>query len=191
MLDGEKSTKGLNRPTGLVQSWAFIAEPMCIRRMHPKARQKYAWPRPDPFSTKEPVMSRFLNRGLLLSSLVLLGLCQAGQAQEWKETKSKEGNFKALFPTEAAPNSQDIPTALGKIKMYTFSSETDGGKIAYLVMYNDYPLGKLDVAAQEKILRDARDGAIAKAQGKIKTIPRFSWANIRAGSFNSRASTRI
>lgn len=114
-------------------------------------------------------MSRFILRSLLFASFILVGFVHSAQAQEWKETKSKEGNFKASFPTEAAAGSQDVPTALGKIKMYTFASETNGGKVAFLVMYNDYPLGKLELADQEKLLRDARDGAIGKAQGKIKT----------------------
>jgi hypothetical protein len=126
-------------------------------------------------------MSRLNLRSILLASLVIVVSTSLARAQEWKETKSKEGKFKALFPSAANSGSQDIPTAVGNIKMYTFSAETNGGKIAYLVMYNDYPVGKLEPADQEKLLRDARDGAIAKAQGKMKND-----AEIKLGEYPGR-----
>ncbi len=103
----------------------------------------------------------------LFAPVLFLLLGVSLQAAEWSETKSQEGNFKASFPAEAQYFSQDLDTEQGKLKMHFFAAETDGGQVAYMVMYNDYSAEHVRNTGAATLLKNAQGGALKSIDGKI------------------------
>lgn len=68
---------------------------------------------------------------------VLLASCGGGAAPAWKEFRSEAGAFSAQFPGTPKETTTDLDTAVGAIKLHSYTLEKGG--IAYSVQYNDYP----------------------------------------------------
>ena len=102
----------------------------------------------------------------LTAFAVFCCLSSALTAQEWKEFKSAEGKFKVILPTE--PQKQTIPlkTAVGEVMYNAFISETSGGKVAWGVSYNDYPI-EIPKANTEKVLQGGKMGAMRRFNAKV------------------------
>ncbi|HUB52027.1 MAG TPA: hypothetical protein VL986_07765 [Terracidiphilus sp.] len=100
-------------------------------------------------------------RPLLAVNLVLAigAVCAAGQ--QLQPYSSTDGRFSVSFPKgEIKTNTDPIPFKDGtKGTMYEFTVELDGGNVAYIVMYNDYPPDKANDGS-DAVLARTRDGAV-------------------------------
>ena len=103
---------------------------------------------------------------------VLLLVAAAAPAADWKNVKSEEGDFSIRFPGEPKPSKQEVATAAGKVTVYMLSLDTDKGKTAYMVTYNEMPLPKDGEAA----LDAARDGTLTPLKAKVISEKKLSLA---------------
>lgn len=82
----------------------------------------------------------------------------------WKHVASDNGNYSLSFP--GTPTEQDLKGDDGKFLATMYVLEMDGGNVAYMSSYSDLPLQRT-TAGPDKILSDARDGALSSAQGTL------------------------
>jgi hypothetical protein len=113
-------------------------------------------------------MITYFRRGGVLAALLLLAFVPAVVAEEWKETRSKEGRFKVKFPGDPVKQQQQVPTQLGNLTMHTFAVETDGGSQAFMVMYNDYPADQIKNSNTDDLLKACKGGVLSSSNGKVK-----------------------
>jgi hypothetical protein len=105
--------------------------------------------------------------------LVLVTMSCAAQ-DDWI---SIEGyGYKILFPKKPTDQSQDIVTAVGKLKMNIFMYETPGPEaddnISYWTMQTIYPDSVINSDKTEKLdkfFRNSVDGAVGSVHGKLLT----------------------
>ncbi len=78
------------------------------------------------------------------------------------------GRFVATFPSPVQRGSQDVDTKVGKVTMNTVYH--DGGAIAYMVIFSDYPAGSVaQSGGPEKVCQNASDGAVQSENAKVRT----------------------
>lgn len=108
---------------------------------------------------------------------------EAVQANATMQTfTSQEGRFSVLLPGTPQQKSQQIALQGGASStLHQFWVELQGGKVTYMVMYNDYPPQVTSQGAQA-VLAKVRDGA---AKGKTLT----SDASIEVNGVPGRAFT--
>lgn len=92
-------------------------------------------------------------------------VASGGFAQEWVPFTSPKGSFKAEFPSTPV-ETQSTPNELGSVPYTTYLAETQGGNVAYGVVFNDYPDEILKTDPQ-KVLDGGRDGLKDNLQGAI------------------------
>jgi hypothetical protein len=90
-------------------------------------------------------MRKFVPPCLLL---VLSGVALGGGADSWKEYRSKENHFRALFPGEPKATTSKVKG----VELKAFAVETD--KNGYLVLVSDIPGAKFE---SEKMVEDRLD----------------------------------
>ncbi len=109
-------------------------------------------------------------------------------ADDWKETKSQEGNFKAQMPSESRYQANEIETELGKIKIHMFIATSDSGNEAYMLMYNDYPDELFKTKTIDQILADAADGAVENVKGKLQSESKVTHAKFPGKDLEATAT---
>jgi hypothetical protein len=97
-------------------------------------------------------------------------VCGQESGGEWKETKSSDGNFRALLPGEAQYQSQQLKSEAGKITMHVYAAERDG--TAFMVLYNDYPTEHVNKVGAANLLKQSQEGVVASAKGQLSREPR-------------------
>lgn len=119
------------------------------------------------------------------------------QPPGWKLLVSEEGNFQVLMPVETENRTNDVPTALGKVKSNMITAESKETGTAYVVMYSDYP-AQVDKMNKQKMLDDGRNAAVKKRklvsekQIKIDGYPgRELVVNSKEGNTNLRFDMRM
>jgi hypothetical protein len=76
--------------------------------------------------------------------------------------------FVANFPSPVQRSSQPVPTAVGNIAMNMVYY--DGGTIAYMVIYCDYPAGSVSTSGgPDKVCANASEGAVKSVNGTVRT----------------------
>lgn len=98
------------------------------------------------------------------------GAPPAGGAAEAKTQTVVDdaGRFVATFPSPVQRGSQDVDTKVGKVVMNTVYH--DGGAIAYMVIFSDYPAGSVaQSGGPEKVCQNASDGAVQSENAKVRT----------------------
>ncbi|HYG50288.1 MAG TPA: hypothetical protein VD905_05260 [Flavobacteriales bacterium] len=106
-----------------------------------------------------------MKRISLFSCVILcLGLLGMGLLQ--KPYKSVAGKFSVLFPKPPTEGSQDVPTDVGNIKMYSFMAEVSDAKV-FMVAYSDYDEKLMEAAEPYTVLRGSRDGVVTQFQAEI------------------------
>lgn len=100
---------------------------------------------------------------LYLAALLVLALFVGATTaqEEWKETTSKEGMFKAVFPSKPRYLTKEVTTDAGKLKTHTFAATLDKGNVAFIVMYSDFPADHVKETGKVEILKNAQNGALA------------------------------
>ena len=108
----------------------------------------------------------------ILISVALLLVAAVAAAAEWRNVKSEEGNFSIRFPGEPKPSKQNVATAAGNLTVYVLSLDSDKGKTAYIVTYNEMPPPKDPEAA----LDAARDGTVTPLKAKVTSETKLALA---------------
>jgi hypothetical protein len=121
--------------------------------------------------------SRLNNPAIVIGPTLLIALlcwspvtCGQEAGGEWKETKSSDGNFRALLPGEAQYQSQQLRSEAGKITMHVYAAERDG--TAFMVLYNDYPTEHVNKVGAANLLKQSQEGVVASAKGQLSREPR-------------------
>lgn len=102
-----------------------------------------------------------------LSALLALLILQLSPAApvSVKEFTSKEGGFSVMTPVVMEEASQEIDTAIGKIKIVMYGGELEGA--AFQVGYNDYPEGFVTDDNSADLLDGAREGMVSNIGGTL------------------------
>jgi hypothetical protein len=83
-------------------------------------------------------------------------------------TVDDAGRFVATFEGAVQRGSQPVDTAVGKIAMNMVYY--DGGAVAHMVIYCDYPAGSVaSSGGPDKVCANASDGAVKNVNGTIRT----------------------
>jgi hypothetical protein len=83
-------------------------------------------------------------------------------------TVDNAGRFVATFEGAVQRGAQPVDTAVGKITMNMVYY--DGGAIAHMVIYCDYPAGSVaSSGGPEKVCANASDGAVKSVNGTVRT----------------------
>ena len=78
------------------------------------------------------------------------------------------GRFVVSLPNPVQRGSQPVDTAVGKIVMNMLYY--DGGAVAHMVIYCDYPAGSVaQSGGPDKVCANARDGALKSVNGTVRT----------------------
>jgi len=96
---------------------------------------------------------------LSLLILVLAMLPVMAQAQSGYKLTSIKGKFFIMFPGEPDYSVEDVETAVGQLKMYTYLYE-ESDDAAYMVAYIDYPEDMVEESDNDVLLNAALDGAL-------------------------------
>jgi len=104
-----------------------------------------------------------ITKSILRFSIILLALAMLpmmAQAQSGYKLSSKPGKFFIKFPGEPTYSAEDVETAVGKLKMYTYLYE-ESDNAAYMVAYIDYPDDMVEESDNDVLLDAALEGALS------------------------------
>jgi hypothetical protein len=85
----------------------------------------------------------------------------------WSVFTSKEGGFSVALPGTPVESKQRVMTATGNLDVYLFVVEK--GDTACVISYSDLPAAEVKAGTIEKRLDFAREGAVDKARGKLRS----------------------
>lgn len=104
---------------------------------------------------------------------LLLGAAQ--ESPGWKTFTSKEGGFTVSLPCTPAEERQRVQTATGHLDVVVFVAEGPN-ETSYVVGYSDLPAAEVKPGSEKRRLDFARDGAVAKARGTLRSERLFEQA---------------
>ena len=109
----------------------------------------------------------------LLPSLALVLLAATASAQElaWKEFRSDECRCTASFPGSPQVKSQSMQSSVGNLESKIIMLEVPDAAF-YALAYVDYPKDKVATKKPDELLDGARDGAVSKVKGTLKSETR-------------------
>jgi len=90
---------------------------------------------------------------------------KSSEGATWKEFRSSEGAFSVLMPGTPEESTETLSTEIGPLNLHSFT--VNQRERSYGVVYADYPEALVQNTDPEGILDGARDGAVAKVQGKL------------------------
>jgi len=99
--------------------------------------------------------------------------------EAWQEFKNEAGNFAVMMPGKPLEMSQTVESQIGKIPIYSFTAQ--GGTLAYLAMYAEYPISIDTLEAAKTSLDNARELLLSRRGGKL-----ISEADISFGKYPGR-----
>jgi|UniRef100_A0A7C5EN10 hypothetical protein len=93
--------------------------------------------------------------------LILGGCQQTG----WQEFSPPEGDFTARLPGAPTKVTHRLDSPIGPLDIHVFTLERP--QTTFIVSYSDYPPQVLQHRTAEEVLAGAREGAVAKVQGRL------------------------
>ena len=110
---------------------------------------------------------------MLAAAAAALVFSATARAEEWKEQSLKDCQCTASFPGTPQTRTQKMQSAVGSLDSTMFLLEVPG-QAFYALAYVDYP--KELAAKPDELLDGARDGAVAKIKGQLKTENKITLA---------------
>jgi hypothetical protein len=88
------------------------------------------------------------------------------------------GRFVVSLPKPVQRGSQQVPTKVGNIAMNMIYY--DGGAIAYMIIYCDYPAGSVaQSGGPDKVCANASEGAVKNVNGTVRTSSPYQLGDIK------------
>lgn len=127
---------------------------------------------------KNHLLVAFLSIGLFLGSCGSKKENKEGEAKDGEKTeevkeeasnpefKSEAGKFSIQFKQTPKESVEDVPTAVGNIKMYMFMYEESATK-AYMAAYCDYPEELVANGDAKSMLDGSKNGVLGQFQATI------------------------
>jgi hypothetical protein len=116
-----------------------------------------------------------LRRVVFLFVIAFLAIPVRASAQTWVEYRPPGVGFALEMPGQWTSDVKNIETAIGSVKGYMVSIETDGR--AYLSMYIPYPPDRVRGKPVPSILDGARDGAVENVHGHLRSEEQVTVGN--------------
>ena len=88
------------------------------------------------------------------------------KVDEPAEYSNTDGRFSIKFKVSPKETTQDVPTAIGDVKMYMFMHEESQTK-AYMVAYCDYPESLIKDQDANALLNGSKEGVVGKFNATI------------------------
>ena len=99
-------------------------------------------------------------------------------AAKSETTVDDAGRFVANFQGAVQRGSQPVDTAVGKIAMNMVYY--DGGPVACMVIYCDYPAGSVaSSGGPDKVCANASDGAVKSVNGTVRTSSAYQLGDVK------------
>jgi len=86
----------------------------------------------------------------------------------WRVFTSKEGRFSIAMPGMPEEKKQRVTAATGNLDVFLFTIEGKNDS-AYVISYTDLPAADAAPGTEEKRLDFAREGAVDRARGKLRS----------------------
>jgi hypothetical protein len=132
-----------------------------------------------------------------MKATLLLGLalpfipCAAqSPGPEWKEFVSKPGGFRVLLPGVPQHREEKIETHAGPVVLSLFLLQRKKGAGTYGVGYSELT-GPVKPGTAEKRLEKARDQAVAKANGKLRSDKRITLQHFPGREFEIEVDGKV
>jgi hypothetical protein len=109
----------------------------------------------------------------LLSLLLLLAPASGFAEESWKDHRSDECRCSAQFPGTPTAKNQTIPSKDGPLESKMIMLEVPSSAF-YAVAYVDYPKDAVAASKPDELLNGARDGAVGKVKGSLKSETKIS-----------------
>lgn len=119
---------------------------------------------------------------------LFLGAALLGMGITQAPYKSVEGKFSVMFPKKPTATSQDVPTDVGNIKMYTFMAEVSDSQVL-MVAYSDYDAKLIEAAEPFTVLRGSRDGVVSQFQAKLNSETEGKFSGFPCIDFTASGDT--
>jgi hypothetical protein len=98
--------------------------------------------------------------------LVPAGLVSGRDTDDWVSFSPKGGKFTVKMPAKPKDTSQEIDSAVGKLKVNMYMYE-EGNAGVYMVAYTDYPEDSVTEENVKDVLAGAESGGIKGVKGKL------------------------
>jgi hypothetical protein len=102
---------------------------------------------------------------LLVMLLVLEN--RAGDTLEFKPFSSREGRFTISFPGTPEQSTTTLKSPIGDMVLQVFKVARNNDKVAYTLIYYDYPPEAIKSTDPEKIFDAAQQGGLDATHGKV------------------------
>jgi hypothetical protein len=114
---------------------------------------------------------------LALASLVTMVGAGVARAQDggWKEHRSDDCRCSAQFPGTPQAKTQKMQSSIGNLDSKILMLEVPGSAF-YALAYVDYPKNLVATTKSDELLDGARDGAVSKVKGTLKTESKITQA---------------
>ena len=110
----------------------------------------------------------------LLATTFLMLLASGAIADEgWKDNRSDDCRCSAQFPGTPQTKSQKMQSSIGPLDSKMIMLEVPNSAF-YALAYVDYPKEEVGKANPDKLLDGARDGAVGKVKGTLKSETKIS-----------------
>ena len=111
-----------------------------------------------------------MKRAQLAAAFLVMTVVSAkawAQDAKWKDVSPPNCSCTVQMPGEPTESKQTFDTEIGKVDAYMYILSADGGKVAYLLGFNDYDKAKVKGANKQKMLEGAKNGAVTNVGGKL------------------------
>lgn len=116
---------------------------------------------------KQPRKGLMMTFYLALATMLaaLLASPDRASAQTWNEYRPAGIGYRVEMPGQWKIASQDVPTDIGKIEMHM--ATVDEKTKVYMSIYSVFPKDHIAKTPSDRLLDNARDGAVKNVKGKL------------------------
>jgi len=113
--------------------------------------------------------------------LLLPALAVAQAKLEFKTFTSKAHGFSVLLPATPKEETAKLPSPFGELTIHAYLTETNDGKVAWIVTSSDYPAGTVKDENRDNILDGVVKGSAEGVKGKLLTQSKIALDKKYAG----------
>jgi len=101
---------------------------------------------------------------------------------------SDDGKFQIRFPGDPEVTSENVPTDVGDIEMFTFMYEKSVTEV-YMVAYSDYPSAMIELSKTEDLIQGAKEGVVGNIGATIEEEKKITLGDYEGIMFKAASET--